>query len=118
MTSANLFNITSTRLLSNHILVLCAGCNRIHNMLQKKKCKALFRGLLGPTPILPDGVAFLVPSNSRQDKYKDYNLGEQYKLRKGILALMWWCNDTWRQQYPWLLYMAINILLILAISNK
>jgi hypothetical protein len=41
-----------------------------------------------------------------------------YELSTGVLALIWWCYDIRRQQYPWLLYIAINILLIPAISDK
>jgi len=52
-----------------------------------------------------------------KDKYKDYNLLESCDPgKKGALA--WWCQDTQRQRWPRLLLMAINILLILPISDK
>ena len=53
-----------------------------------------------------------------QDEYKDYNSGEPYELGKGISALTWWCNDTRRQRYPRLSHMAIDILLIPAMSDE
>src|SRR6266536_5120394 len=53
-----------------------------------------------------------------QDEYKDYNSREQCQLSTGVLALTWWCHDIQRQQYPRLSCMAIDILLILAMSNE
>ena len=52
-----------------------------------------------------------------KDKYEDYNLLESYNpSKKGALA--WQCQDTQRQRQPRLSLIAINILLILLMSNK
>jgi hypothetical protein len=54
---------------------------------------------------------------SSGDEYKDYNLIDLYSPgKKG--ALTWWCQEAQRQRYPRLLLIAIDILLILAISNE
>ena len=53
-----------------------------------------------------------------QDKYKDYNSEELYKLSTGVSALIQQYYNIRRQQYPRLLYIAIDILSIPAISNK
>ena len=59
----------------------------------------------------------LVARLASKDKYKDYNSLESYDPgKKGALA--WWCQDTQRQRWPRLSLMAINILLILLISDK
>jgi hypothetical protein len=53
-----------------------------------------------------------------QDEYEDYNAGEPCGLGKGTSALLWWCQDMQRQRWPWLSYMAINILSIPAMSDE
>ena len=52
-----------------------------------------------------------------QDEYQDYCSGEPYNIGKS-LALSWWCQDTQRQHWPWLSYMAIDILSIPAMSAE
>ena len=52
-----------------------------------------------------------------QDEYQDYIHRELYDIGK-MPALMWWCQDFQRKRWPRLLYIAIDILLILAISDK
>jgi hypothetical protein len=51
------------------------------------------------------------------DEYEDYNSQESYDPgKKGALA--WWCQDTQRQRWPRLSYMAIDILSIPPMSDE
>src|SRR5436190_10582814 len=59
-----------------------------------------------------------VAQPASQDEYEDYNSGEPYELGTGASALMWWCHDTKRQCWPWLSYMAIDILSIPVMSDE
>jgi hypothetical protein len=52
-----------------------------------------------------------------QDEYQDYCSGEPYNIGKSS-ALAWWCQDTQRQRWPRLSYMAIDILSIPAMSDE
>lgn len=52
-----------------------------------------------------------------QDEYEDYCSREPYSISQ-LSALEWWCEDTQRQRWPRLSYIAIDILLILAISDE
>jgi hypothetical protein len=52
-----------------------------------------------------------------QDEYKDYCSREPYGISQPS-ALKWWCKDTQRQRWPRLSHIAINVLLIPAISNE
>jgi hypothetical protein len=52
-----------------------------------------------------------------EDEYEDYNSQESYDPGKAG-ALAWWCQDTQRQRWPRLSLMAINILLIPAMSDE
>ena len=52
-----------------------------------------------------------------QDEYEDYSNGEPYDIGK-ISALEWWCQDQQRKRWPRLSYIAIDILLIPAISDE
>jgi hypothetical protein len=60
---------------------------------------------------------YTVARPASEDEYKDYNSQESYDPGK-VGALAWWCQDTQRQRWPRLLLIAINILLIPAISNE
>jgi len=52
-----------------------------------------------------------------QDEYQDYIHKELYDIRK-MLALKWWYQDFQRKRWLRLLYMAINILSIPAMSDE
>jgi hypothetical protein len=60
---------------------------------------------------------YAVARLASEDEYEDYNSQELYDPGKAG-ALAWWCQDTQRQRWPRLSLMAINILLISAMSDK
>ena len=60
---------------------------------------------------------YIVARLANEDKYKDYNSQESYDPGKaGVLA--WWCQDIQRQRWPRLSLIAIDILLIPAMSDE
>ena len=52
-----------------------------------------------------------------QDEWEDYSNGEPYDIRK-ISTLKWWCQDQQRKRWPRLLNIAMDILLIPAMSDE
>ncbi len=55
--------------------------------------------------------------SASQDEFQDYCSKQSYDIEK-IIALEWWCQDQQRKCWSRLLYMTLNILSILVMSDE